>query len=355
MGTRPAPRAGLTVIAFAAVAVVVAFAPARVLADELVLRNGHTVKGEIESEDERTVKIRVDGGALTFDRTAVKEIRRTPPKDPEPAPAAGKDGKTPAPGGSGSGAKPSDGKSGAGGAGKPAPSNGAAPDGKAPAPGDDEIPPEARDRPPVKMETPAELLAQAETFQVTTWRPVEPVKGPPAPKSMSYRLEHADGRVEHSARAPDGSFDGRVFRVNRLASTELEWSWVPLSWDARGGIWSPEPPEASSCRHAENLVMYIAIRVLGTRTREARECENVRYEMMRRVYLAKTASAAETKELRRQLLEAATKALGSESLGEDFTTIAENDARVVGTTPEARVKAFAASLAAARRLVASQK
>ena len=71
----------------AAVALLAAFGDAR--ADEVVLRNGATLEGEVVEETDERVTLRMEGGRVTFEKKLVASIRKSPVTIPAPvAPAA---------------------------------------------------------------------------------------------------------------------------------------------------------------------------------------------------------------------------------------------------------------------------
>jgi hypothetical protein len=91
-----------TLLPAAAAAALAALAAAPARADVVELNNGRSLEGEVLSETDTSVTLRVDGGQVTFPKSLVSSIRREPkpdpaktdPPKPAPAPAAG----APAPG-----------------------------------------------------------------------------------------------------------------------------------------------------------------------------------------------------------------------------------------------------------------
>ena len=77
--------------------------------------------------------------------------------------------------------------------------------------------------------------------------------------------------------------------------------WKPMRWDPYRSRWIAATLDECNCCEVERLLLFLVDRMAAERTPEARACQSIRLEMMRRVYLAKSVAAADLADLRKEL------------------------------------------------------
>lgn len=352
-GRNRSPVVSVVVSIVGAAAVVVATV-AR--ADDVVMTNGKTLTGRIVSEDSKLVKIETAGGSVTLDRALVREVRRgpvpekAPEKAIEKAPEKTKDTKpapkTPGPG-------PSDVPAAESGRRQPPRAN--------PDPQDD-IPVEARDRPPYRPPSLDELVATLEAIRLAPWTPsaLETFELP-ASRVNTWRIEAADGRVTYARRSPT-SPEGvaRVWYLERYAEPSKDGVlrfglWHPMAWRRLGRLWVRGPQEFCDYVDDEEVAGQVVRCVTSADPEAWSAAHRIRFEMQRIVFLAPKGTAPDLTEQKQALLAATTKATGSEDSGRAAARILEIEAAAMTATPEGKIHLATERRELVRRLVANAK